>query len=378
MSGTINRNGYPKPGDTIAGRYVLMECIGSGGCGDVFSARDTRTGDTIVAIKFMRRSDARCDVWRRRFSSEIQSLKRLRQHAHIVHILDRGEEDGLPFLVMENVDGESLVDWLQRHREAGRRLPELPVVYDLFDQICSAIAHAHQRKIIHRDISPKNIKITTHPSGRLVAKVLDFGIARVDDRRYTQTGEVIGTPGYWSPEQSDGEPARLSFPSDVYSLGVLLVELLTLNWKLAEYSKSYDGSEDHPYRMRTYLSLKRPEIPCAIWDVVVRALQQQPEARYEDAEVLRNAFRRAIAEDTSEPLFPYWPAARCLDVPTQRALRITTSSQPLPQPQTARSGSELAPTRRRRFGRMRQWFEGLFAALFAALFAVLFAALFAA
>ena len=213
-----------KPGDQI-GRYKIREQIGEGGCGVVYVAEQTEPVRRRVALKVIKLGmDTRSVI--ARFEAERQALAMM-DHPNIARVLDAGTtENGRPFFVMELVRGIKITDYCdQNHLNTGDRL-------DLFIQVCHAVQHAHQKGIIHRDIKPSNILVTLH-DGVPVPKVIDFGIAKATEGRltdatvYTELHQFIGTPAYMSPEQAEMSGLDVDTRSDIYSLGVLLYELLT-------------------------------------------------------------------------------------------------------------------------------------------------------
>jgi len=213
-----------KPGDTI-GRYKLREKAGEGGCGVVYVAEQEEPIRRRVALKVIKLGmDTQSVV--ARFEAERQALA-LMDHPNIARVLDAGAtETGRPFFVMELVRGIKITDYCDQHNLSTRER------LDLCMQVCHAVQHAHQKGIIHRDLKPSNILVTLH-DGVPVPKVIDFGIAKATEGRltdltvYTQLREFIGTPAYMSPEQAEMSGLDIDTRSDMYSLGVLLYELLT-------------------------------------------------------------------------------------------------------------------------------------------------------
>ena len=213
-----------RPGATI-GRYRLMEQIGEGGMGVVFVAEQEKPIRRKVALKVIKPGmDSKTVI--ARFESERQALAMM-DHGNIAKVLDAGTTDtGRPYFVMELVHGIPITDYCDRNK--------LPIRdrLELFIQVCQAIQHAHQKGIIHRDIKPTNVLVTLH-DGKPVPKVIDFGVAKALHQRltertvYTSFAQVIGTPLYMSPEQAELSGLDIDTRSDVYSLGVLLYELLT-------------------------------------------------------------------------------------------------------------------------------------------------------
>jgi serine/threonine-protein kinase len=201
----------------IAGRYELEELTGSGGMSRVYRARDNQLGRR-VAVKILNERLADEPEYVERFRREALAVARL-NHPNIVTVIDRGEADGVQYIVFEHVDGEDL-------KQLIRRVGPLPVrrALDLAVQIGRALSFAHAHGVVHRDVKPQNVLLR---DGN--AKVTDFGIARADDlaleESQTETGTVLGTGDYISPEQARGE--RATEQSDVYSLGAVIYELLT-------------------------------------------------------------------------------------------------------------------------------------------------------
>jgi eukaryotic-like serine/threonine-protein kinase len=201
--------------EVIAGRYELEERVGSGGMSTVYRAHD-RMLERKVALKILHQRFNEDDEYVERFRREARAVAQL-AHPNIVTVIDRGEEAGRQFIVFEYVEGDDLKQVIEK---AG----PLPIdqVVELGSEIAAALAFAHERGIVHRDVKPQNVLLS---EGR--AKVTDFGIARsLDvDHGATQTGTVLGTSNYIAPEQASGQP--IDDRSDVYSFGVVLFELLT-------------------------------------------------------------------------------------------------------------------------------------------------------
>src|ERR1017187_899881 len=225
LSGAIGEAAVSEqPGDFI-GRYKLLEKIGEGGCGIVYMAEQTEPIRRHVALKVIKLGmDTRQVI--ARFEAERQALA-LMDHPNIAKVLEVGATDtGRPYFVMELVKGVRITDYCDRNSlSTGERLA-------LFMQVCQAIQHAHQKGVIHRDIKPSNILITLH-DGVAVPKVIDFGIAKATSQQlltdktvFTALHQFIGTPAYMSPEQAELSGLDIDTRSDIYSLGVLLYELL--------------------------------------------------------------------------------------------------------------------------------------------------------
>jgi len=215
-----------KPGDRI-GRYKLLQQIGEGGCGVVYMAEQEEPVRRRVALKIIKPGMDTKNVIAR-FEAERQALA-LMDHQSICHVFDAGAtESGRPYFVMELVKGVKITDYCDRHSLS------IDARLELFIQVCDAIQHAHQKGIIHRDIKPSNILVTAGRDGKPAPKVIDFGIAKAitghqltDKTIFTAYEMLIGTPAYMSPEQAALAITDVDTRTDIYSLGVLLYELLT-------------------------------------------------------------------------------------------------------------------------------------------------------
>jgi tetratricopeptide (TPR) repeat protein/tRNA A-37 threonylcarbamoyl transferase component Bud32 len=213
-----------KPGDTI-GRFKLREKIGEGGCGVVYMAEQEEPVRRRVALKIIKLGmDTRSVI--ARFEAEWQALAMM-DHANIARVLDAGAtETGRPYFVMELVGGIKITDYCEKNNLSTRQR------LDLFIQVCHAIQHAHQKGVIHRDIKPSNV-LVAEQDGVPIPKVIDFGIAKAtaekltDQTVFTAFEQFLGTPAYMSPEQAQLGGLDVDTRSDIYSLGVLLYELLT-------------------------------------------------------------------------------------------------------------------------------------------------------
>ena len=210
---------------TVIGRYKLLEKIGEGGMAVVYMAEQTEPIRRKVALKIIKLGmDTRQVI--ARFEAERQALA-LMDHPSIAKVLDAGAtETGRPYFVMELVTGVSITEYCDKNSLSTKdRLA-------LFLQVCHAVQHAHQKGIIHRDIKPSNVMVTHH-DGKPVPKVIDFGIAKATNQKltektlFTRYAHIIGTPAYMSPEQAELSDLDIDTRSDIYSLGVLLYELLT-------------------------------------------------------------------------------------------------------------------------------------------------------
>src|SRR5262249_52448398 len=212
----------PRQHPAAIGRYEIIDALGRGGMGVVYRARDPRIG-RMVAIKLLRISD---EGIAERFLQEARSAGNL-NHRNIVTIYDYGEHEEQPFIVMEFVDGTTLAEQIRKQARLtlGRKL-------DLVLQLAAGLDYAHGNGIIHRDVKPANL--ITDRSG--VLKILDFGIARVADSGLTQSGVMMGTPNYMSPEQITGAPVDRR--SDIFAVGLVFYELLA-------YRPAFAGETAH-------------------------------------------------------------------------------------------------------------------------------------
>jgi serine/threonine-protein kinase len=284
------------PTDVIAGKYRLVRIIGQGGMGAVWLARNLAL-DVDVALKLIRR-DRATDEASKRLLTEARAAARL-DHPGIVRVFDFGvTEIGDPYLVMELLNGESLGAVLARKK---RLAPGIAVQTLL--PVAAALAAAHQKGIVHRDLKPDNVMLASDESGKLVPKVLDFGIARVlrDDveRHVTVAGEVLGSPDYMSPEQARGE-LNIDHRTDVWTFAVLLYETIT-------GKRPFDGPNYNALiaaiitaTPQTTLALGAGD--AALWAIIERGLSKDSAARWQSmrdmgAALASWAVERAIDND---------------------------------------------------------------------------------
>ncbi|GGV02605.1 serine/threonine protein kinase [Streptomyces filipinensis] len=262
------------------GRYRLTHRLGRGGMAEVFAAEDVRLGRT-VAVKLLRADLAEDPVSKARFTREAQSVAGLNHHA-IVAVYDSGEDfvggQSVPYIVMELVEGRTIRDLLLNAEAPG---PEQALI--IVSGVLEALAYSHQHGIVHRDIKPANVIITD--SGAV--KVMDFGIARAlhgASTTMTQTGMVMGTPQYLSPEQALGK--AVDHRSDLYATGCLLYELLALRPPFTgetPLSVVYQHVQDIP----TPPSQVSDAVPPELDGLVMRSLAKEPDDRFQTAEEMR-------------------------------------------------------------------------------------------
>jgi eukaryotic-like serine/threonine-protein kinase len=297
-----------QPDTIIDGRYRVISRLGAGGMADVYEAEDQQLGRR-VALKLLYRHLAEDVSFVERFRREASSAAGL-QHPSIVGIFDRGEWDGTYYIAMELIRGRTLKEVI---RERGPAPPEAAV--DIVLQILRAARYAHQRGIVHRDIKPHNVMIDEE--GRV--KVTDFGIARAGASDMTETGSVMGTAQYLSPEQAQGKPVDAR--SDLYSIGIVLYEMLTGTVPFdaeSPVSVALKQVSEPPVPPRE----RNPAVPPALDAVVLRALEKDPAARYPNADAFIEALlaaRVAPQEVVAAPPPP--PVEALLEEDDRRARR---------------------------------------------------------
>jgi serine/threonine-protein kinase len=273
-------------GTTLSGRYRLESRIGSGGMSTVYRAHD-ETLERFVAIKLMNREVASDSDQLERFRREARAVARL-SHQNIVHVIDAGEDESRPYIVFEYIDGETLKD---RIRRLGRlEIPEA-VAYCL--EIARALGAAHANHVVHRDVKPQNVLIDHEGT----AKVTDFGIARtLEEQGLTADGRVLGTTDYVSPEQALGK--QVTGQSDLYSLGVVLYEMLT-------GELPYQGENQVAVAMKHVresvpdVRRLRPDVSAGLAAVIERATAKDLADRYADDAEMTTDLERALALETN-------------------------------------------------------------------------------
>jgi serine/threonine protein kinase len=322
-SATTDSRPISQAGIVIAGRYTLQEKIGEGGMGEVWVARQTEPVKRTVALKLIKTGmDSKAVL--QRFEQERQALA-IMDHPNIARVLDGGlTPTGQPFFVMELVNGLSLTKFCDEARLTPRERLEL------FVPICQAVQHAHQKGIVHRDLKPANILVTLI-DGKPIPKVIDFGVAKAtagkltDESMSTQFGSVIGTLEYMAPEQAGFSGVDIDTRADLYSLGVVLYELLTglrpIDARRLEKAAITEMiriiREEEPSKPSTRLStdgalpslaalrhtdprklmaLLRGELDC----VVMKCLEKHRDRRYETANGLARDIQRYLADEPVE------------------------------------------------------------------------------
>jgi eukaryotic-like serine/threonine-protein kinase len=274
-------------------RYVIKRKLGSGGMADVYLAEDQELGRR-VALKLLDDRHASDEQFVERFRREAQSAAGL-NHPNIVSIFDRGRAEGTYYIAMEYLDGRTLKELLVRNGPT-----PVPIAIDYARQILSALSFAHRNGIVHRDIKPHNIVVGG--DGRL--KVTDFGIARSGTSQMTEVGSIVGTAQYLSPEQARGAPVDPR--SDLYSLGVVLYEMLTGKVPFTG-DTPVEIAMKHLSQVPKPPSEWRPQVPHDLDAVVMRALAKDPEQRYGsaeemDADLARVARGVSVSRETEDAM----------------------------------------------------------------------------
>jgi serine/threonine-protein kinase len=286
-------------GELLVERYEVEELVGTGGMSSVFRAHD-RLLDRKVALKVLHRQYSDDEEYVERFRREARAVAAL-SHPNIVTVIDRGEHEGRQFIVFEYVDGENLKQLIRRRGAA-----PVATALELALQIARALSFAHQQGLVHRDVKPQNVLL----NGDGQAKVTDFGIARSLDVQHglTQTGTVLGTSDYIAPEQAQGQ--RVDEHTDIYSLGVVLYELLT-------NEVPFSGDNFVAVAMRHInepppsLRDKRPDVSPRVEAAVQRAMAKDPDDRFPTMAAFCAELEACLAEEQgTQVLQPVRPAGR--------------------------------------------------------------------
>ncbi len=277
-------------GKVVAGRYRLETLLGEGGMGVVYRARHVLI-DRVVALKLIRpdlRGETHLRAWMLR---EARAANRV-DHAHIVDIHDVGEtEDGELYLVMEYLVGQSL------SHECGKGPMPLARAVDILEQMCAALARAHDLGVVHRDLKSDNIMLTSRGGRRDFVKILDFGLAALArDPRLAPKGAVFGTPEYMSPEQARGEDATAQ--SDLYALGILFYEMVTGQLPYRSNDRETLLEMQRTQAAPTPKKL-RQDLPAAAEAIIMKLLEKEPRKRFRDGHHLQEelkAFQRSLPQ----------------------------------------------------------------------------------
>lgn len=297
VEGAAGRVPSPRELGRLFPQLEILECLGRGGMGVVYKARQPKL-DRFVALKILAPERGADPAFAERFQREAQALARL-AHPSIVTIHDFGESDCLCYLLMEFVDGVSLRQLLDNARVSPRE------ALTIVPQICEGLQYAHDRGIVHRDIKPENILLDK--DGRV--KIADFGIARIMASEptapasstpsaqsvfaLTEVGGVLGTPGYMAPEQLNA-PLEVDHRADIYSLGVVLYQMLT---------GQLPGKSIEPPSRKVVVDVRLDE-------VVLRALEKEPQRRYQQASDMKTGIETIVADEQScLPQTARWPRA---------------------------------------------------------------------
>ena len=305
-NGTWSPNRDPRASTVVDRRYEIIAPLGEGGMGTVYKVRHV-TLDRLFAMKVLRSELAKDVGLAARFMQEAKATAAIR-HPSIVAINDFGElEDGAPYFVMELLAGETLSTYLR-----ARGLLEPRVAASIARQIADGLAAAHGAGVVHRDLKPENVFLVGGATGKSAAadlRIVDFGAAKVvGASQLTRPGVVFGTPHYMSPEQASGEPVDQR--SDIYSLGVLIYEMTTgtVPFEAATYmgvlTKHMFETPTRPSQRKTGVQLD------ALEEIVLRALEKDPQARFASMTELSNALRAFLANRAPSPSPSPSPSSR--------------------------------------------------------------------
>jgi len=271
---------------SIRDQYEIIHEIGAGGMATVYKAVQTSLG-RIVAIKEIKPAVAASDELVERFKREARTAASL-VHENIIQVYNFGEQKGSLFIVLEYVDGQDLKTLLLR---TGALPPRVAAI--IMRDVARALAFAHGKGLVHRDVKPGNVMVST--GGEI--KLMDFGIVREMDSDLTSTGAFLGTPSYMSPEQFLGE--KITFSSDIFSMGVMLYELLSGAKPFradSDSSLSKKVREEKPPPLRS----QNPAIPRKLRKITARCMKKDPQKRYPDAEALVRELDRFVSSRSRE------------------------------------------------------------------------------
>ena len=267
--------------DLLGDRYKVEDEVAVGGAARVFRARDAR--NTTVALKVLR-PELMPSLTAKRFLREIEVLKQL-DHPLIARLLDYGEADWFLYYVMDWADGPTLRQYIDKHGQAS-----VEAALKGGCEVLEAVAHAHERGIVHRDVKPENILLT--PKG---AMLLDFGIARAiansEAQRVTRSGFTVGTSAYMSPEQAQG--LTVDERSDIYSLGCVLFEALTGKPPFS-HPMEQQVLEQHMKAPVPRMSGARADLPPKVTAAITKSLSKDPDQRWQTAKEMRDALKASL------------------------------------------------------------------------------------
>ena len=294
-------------GQKINDRYEIIKSIGEGGMANVYLAQDSLL-DRQVAIKVLRGDLADNEKFIRRFQREAKSVSDL-SHPNIVEVFDVGEEEGQHYIVMEYIDGKTLKQLVQK-----RGSLTVTEVVDIMTQLTSGLSSAHDAYIIHRDIKPQNIMILDNG----MIKITDFGIATsMNATQLTQTNSVMGSVHYLPPEQAAGKTATIK--SDIYSLGILMYELLTGSVPFKGDNAVEIALKQMKERIPS-IRKQNPLIPQSIENIILKSTAKNPKNRYENVKEMNEELIHALDEDkqnVEKYIYPY-PESETEEVPIKK------------------------------------------------------------
>jgi serine/threonine protein kinase len=304
-------------GMTIKERYLIEKQIGTGGFGAVYLARDQELLSKRVVIKLLHEESLQNEWAVRKFRHEIEALTRI-DHPGVIGVLDTGSmPDGVPFIVMQYVEGVSL-------RSVMKMAPEgmdFKHAANIVHQIGHALTAAHEKGIVHRDLKPENIMIRGLSGGDEQVKIIDFGIAKVKDSQLAPSTVIVATAGtiaYMAPEQLNARP--VSGSADTYSLSAIAYEMLT-GRRPFNPETAFQLAEMQRAGVRIKPTDLRPALPAAAGDVILKALSYNPEKRYPSARAFADYLSDALVESETSGLTRLDTNAETVAMPRARAVR---------------------------------------------------------